>query len=71
VITLFEGEQRNGRIKLTDDRDCLAPDIIRLALRAFATKRDIMDAVRALETRHFCVCLDTADMFYETSRRRP
>ena len=70
MITLFEGEERNGRIKLTDDRDCLSPEIIRLAMRMFSSKREVMDHVRAMERRHFCVCLDTSDMFYETPSPR-
>ena len=66
MITLFVGEQRNGRIKFTSDRDCLAPDIIRFSERVFPSMEDVKTSAAKLEDRGFRVCIDTEDEFYET-----
>jgi hypothetical protein len=67
MLTIFVGEQRNGRIKLTSDRDCLAPDIIRFSERVFVDLDHVKASASALEDRGFHVCVDTADYFYETN----
>jgi len=66
MLRLFQGEQRNGRIKLTDDKDCLAPDIIRFTERVFPTMEEVKTAAAQFENRGFRVCIDTDDCFYET-----
>jgi hypothetical protein len=68
VLTIFIGESRNGRVKLTSDRDCLPPDIIRFSERVFPTMQDVKTAAAKLEDRGFHVCIDTEDCFYETRR---
>jgi hypothetical protein len=67
MITLYIGEQRNGRIKFTSDKDCLAPDIIRFTERVFPTMQDVKTAAAQFENRGFRVCIDTDDCFYETA----
>jgi len=66
VITVYIGEQRGGRVKLTTDRDCLSPDIIRFSERVFANEEDVIRSAKALESRGFRVCVDTLETFYET-----
>ena len=66
MITIFVGEQRGGRIKLTIDKDCLSPDIIRYDERVFPTMPDVMTAAKMLEARGYTVCVDTMDGCYET-----
>ena len=65
-MTIYIGEQRNGRIKFTDDKDCLAPDIIRFEERTFVDNYDLTSAAFAYERRGFQVCIDTAFVSYET-----
>jgi hypothetical protein len=66
MITIFQGEQRNGRMKYTTDRDCLAPDVIRVTERVFPSMQDVKTVAAKLEDRGFRVCIDTEDCFYET-----
>lgn len=66
MITLYCGEQRNGRVKFTSDRDCLSPDVIRFSERVFPSMADVKTAAARLEDRGFRVCIDTDDCFYET-----
>jgi hypothetical protein len=66
MITLYCGEQRNGRVKFTSDRDCLAPDVVRVSERVFPSMEDVKTAAAKLEDRGFRVCIDTGECFYET-----
>jgi len=65
MITIFQGEQRNGRMKYTTDRDCLAPNVIRVTERVFPSMDAVMLEARSLELRGWKVCVDTEDTFYE------
>jgi hypothetical protein len=65
--TIYVGESKNGRIKLTSDRDCLSADIVRLDERVFADDKHILDAAEALAKRGFVVCVDTDTVFCEVS----
>ena len=69
MLTIFVGEHRNGRIKFTSDRDCLAPEIIRFTERVFPSLQDVKTAAAKLEDRGFRVCIDTEDCLYETGVR--
>lgn len=69
MITIFQGEQRNGRVKFTTDRDCLAPDIIRFSERVLPDLAAVYAEAKALELRGFTVCIDTEKLFYETPER--
>ena len=66
MITIYQGEQRNGRIKLTSDKDCLSPDIIRFTERVFVNMEQVKTTAAQFENRGFRVCIDTEDCFYET-----
>ena len=66
MLTIYQGEQRNGRVKFTTDRDCLAPDIIRFTQRVFPSLQDVKTEAAKLEDRGFRVCIDTEECFYET-----
>jgi hypothetical protein len=68
MLRIFQGEQRNGRVKFTTDRDCLAPDIIRLTERVFPNMEELKTAAAKWEDRGFRVCIDTEECFYETER---
>jgi len=65
MLTIYQGEQRNGRVKLTTNRDCLAPDTIRTE-RVFVDMQAVKTAAAQLEDRGFRVCIDTEDEFYVT-----
>jgi hypothetical protein len=66
MLTIHQGEQKNGRIKLTTDKDCLPPDVFRYSLRVFASMEEVKTAAAKFEDRGFRVCIDTEDCFYET-----
>ena len=68
MITVFVGEERNGRMKFTSDRDCLSPQVIRFSERVFADLADLKTSVKALEARGFAICVDTEKYFYETTK---
>ena len=63
--TIYVAEDKlngNPRIKMTDDRDCLPPDAIRIETRIFANDADIFRAGFAYQKRGFEVCIDTASI---------
>jgi len=66
MITIYVGEERDGRTKFTTDRDCLSPQIIRFDERVFPNLEAVKTAAAKLEDRGFAVCIDTEDCFYET-----
>lgn len=57
---IFIAETDSGRIKMTDDRDCLPDDTRRLETRIFANDAEILRAGFAYQKRGFHVCIDTA-----------
>lgn len=57
--TIYVAES-NGRIKMTDDRDCLPADAKRIETRYFVSNADIFRAGFAYQKRGFEVCIDTA-----------
>lgn len=65
MITIYQAEQKNGRIKLADDLDCLPPDAMRIEKRVFVDLDHIKAVTASLEDRGFTVCVDTSDYFYE------
>ena len=69
MISVFVGEERGGHIKLTTDRDCLSPEIIRFDERMVPSSEFIPRLLLckdAYEQRHFTVTIDTLELFYET-----
>lgn len=59
MITVFVSEQRNGRIKIATDKDCLPPDAIRTATRVFPDYDSILASAEMYWNRGFEVCVDT------------
>jgi hypothetical protein len=66
MLTIHQGEERNGRIKYSDDVDCLSCETMRYTLRVFPCFTDVMAEAHRMESRGFTVCVDTFDYFYET-----
>ena len=67
-MTMFHayiGEQRDGKVKITTDRDCLSPQLIRFDERVFATERDMLDCAMAYRNRGYQVCVDTETVFQD------
>lgn len=65
---IYSGECRDGYIKLTSDRDCLSPEIIRFGEHVVVDDTDLMTKAHLLEQRGFRVCVDTETIFYETNQ---
>ncbi len=59
MLTIYFGEQRDGRVKLTSDRDCLPPDIIRFSERVFPDYDSVLAVAEKMWLRGFTVCVDT------------
>jgi hypothetical protein len=57
--TIYVAETRD-RIKMSDDRDCLPADAIRIETRVFESDAAIFRAGLAYQKRGFDVCIDTA-----------
>lgn len=51
--------EMSDRIKMSDDRDCLPADAIRVETRVFPTDADIFRCGFAYQKRGFEVCIDT------------
>jgi hypothetical protein len=66
MLTVFQGESRDGFMKYTTDRDCLSPQIIRFTERTFASLDEVIREAIRLELSGWHVCVDTLDYFYET-----
>jgi hypothetical protein len=64
--TIYSGESRGGHVKLTSDRDCLSPEIIRFGEHVVVDDADLMTKAHLLEQRGFRVCVDTETIFYES-----
>jgi hypothetical protein len=58
MITVYASEQRNGRIKITTDKDCLPPDAIRVSTRVFPSYESILETAEMYWNRGFEVCVD-------------
>jgi hypothetical protein len=58
VITVYASEQRDGRIKITDDRDCLPADAIRTATHVFPDMDSILASAEMYWHRGFQVSID-------------
>jgi len=56
--TIYVAETRN-RVKMSDDRDCLPADALRIETRIFASDADIFRAGLAYQKRGYEVCIDT------------
>jgi hypothetical protein len=59
MTTIYVAETK-GRIKMSDDLDCLPADAIRIETRVFPTDAAIFRAGIAYQKRGFDVCIDTA-----------
>lgn len=55
----YIGEERNGRVTFTTDKDCLSPDIIRFDERVFASERDMLESANAFRNRGYVVSVNT------------
>ena len=66
MISIYQSEQRNGRIKFSDDVDTLPPDAIRVQSRVFPNMQEVKTLAASFEDRGFTVCIDTYDCEYET-----
>lgn len=60
IMTTIYVAETKGRIKMSDDLDCLPADAIRIETRIFPTNADIFRAGIAYQKRGFDVCIDTA-----------
>lgn len=65
MFHVYIGELRGGRIKITSDRDCLSPALIRFDERVFATEKDMLDCAMSYRNRGYKVCVDTAGIFQD------
>lgn len=61
----YIGERRGGLVKFTTDVNCLAPDLIRVDERVFASERDMLESANAFRSRGFNVCVDTENIFQD------
>jgi len=59
--TIYVAET-HGRIKMSDDLDCLPADAIRIETRIFASDADIFRAGFTYQKRGFDVCIDTTSI---------
>lgn len=59
MTTIYIAETK-GRIKMSDDLDCLPADAIRIETRIFPTNADIFRAGITYQKSGFDVCIDTA-----------
>jgi hypothetical protein len=59
MITIFAAEQRDGRITMATDRDCLPADVIRTSTRVFPDYDSILETAEMYFNRGFSVCVDT------------
>jgi len=56
--TIYIAETK-GRIKMSDDLDCLPADAIRIETRCFPNDAEVFRAGFAYQRRGFDVCIDT------------
>ena len=59
--TIYIAETRD-QVKISDDRDCLPADAIRIETRVFASDADIFQCGFAYQKRGFEVCIDTTSI---------
>lgn len=59
MITIYAAEQRDGRITMSTDRDCLPADVIRTSTRVFPDYASILATAEMYWNRGFQVCVDT------------
>lgn len=68
VLNMFHayiGEMRDGLVKITTDRDCLSPELIRFDERVFVSDSDMLDCAMSFRNRGFKVCVDTETVFQD------
>lgn len=61
----YIGELRGGKVKITTDRDCLSPELIRFDERVFATENDMFACAMAFRGRGYQVSIDTETVFQD------
>ena len=76
MLNIYQGEQRDGRMKFTSDVDCLPADIIRMETRVFDSLDSLIREALRLELSGWTVCVDVqgftdecgnlCEYFYET-----
>ena len=62
----FGFHKKEKRVKVTDDKDCLSPDINFFDVFDQPRPKDIISRAKNLEKKGWKVCLDFSDLFYET-----
>ena len=65
MTELFVGESRN-HVAITDERDCLDCETIRVETRVFVDHAHVMSCARAYEARGFAVSIQYGDHEYFT-----
>lgn len=70
MMMVYVGEQHNGRIKFTDDKDTLAADLFRVEQRTFVDLEHLQAVAAVLEDRGWHVCVDTDSYFYESGESK-
>lgn len=61
----YIGEERDGRIKITTDKDCLSPELIRLDERVFPTETELLSCAMGYRARGYKVWVDTGSIFQD------
>lgn len=67
MLTVYQAEQGQGRIKFSDELDCLPANAMRVEKRVFVDMDHLKATVASLEDRGFTVCVDLGEYFYETA----
>lgn len=59
MTTIYAAEQRDGRITMSTNRDCLPADVIRTSTRVFPDYESVLSTAEIYWNRGFQVCVDT------------
>lgn len=59
MITIYAAEQRDGRITMATNRDCLPADCIRTSTCVFPDYESVLASAEMYWNRGFQVCVDT------------
>jgi hypothetical protein len=63
MLNLLVGES-NDHIAITDERDCLPSDVIRVNERIFVDDKQVIDCARSYERRGFKVSVQYGEVEY-------
>jgi hypothetical protein len=67
-IKVYASQQRNKRIKITTDKDCLPPDAIQVSEREFPDYDSILEIAELYWMRGYSVSVDTERGLVEYER---